>query len=73
VPANVIHLRGGKTVEADEVVTEYTVKFILRYYYRNIIDVAHRLIHNDKTYEILDINPIRSMQQVEVTAKIIEE
>ncbi|MDR2791678.1 MAG: phage head closure protein [Tannerellaceae bacterium] len=73
VPASVTHLRGGKSVEADEVVTEYTVKFIVRYHFRNTLDVAQRILYGGKKYEILDINPLRSMQQVEITARIIEE
>jgi head-tail adaptor len=73
VPARLTHLRGDKRIEADEVVTDFTVQFEFRYHYRDIIKSTMRITHRDNTYRILNIAARREWQDVVVTCQIIED
>jgi head-tail adaptor len=73
MPARLIHLRGEKRVEADEVVTDFTVQFEFRFYLKDKIKSTMRIVHGEDTYRILDINARRERQDVSVTCQIIED
>lgn len=69
--AEVTHRGGGKAIENAEIVTSYTVSFIVRLHHRIQPDMI--IVHRGNRYRILDINPQKAQQRIIITGEIINE
>lgn len=69
--ASVYHMSGGRKISAGEVVNNYSVRFIIRFYHRVTADMI--IIHQGSKYRILDINPEKSKQSITILAEVINE
>lgn len=69
--ASVVHLSGSRRISAGEIINDYSVKFIIRYYHQVTSDMI--IVHAGTRYRIQDINPEKSKQSKTITAEVINE
>ena len=69
--ASVLHLSGSRRVSAGEIINDYSVRFVIRYYHRVTADMI--ILHAGVKYRIHDINPEKSKQSLTITAEVINE
>lgn len=69
--ASVIHLSGSRKVSAGEIINDYSVRFIIRFYHKVTAEMI--IIHEGVKYRIQDINPEKSKQSITIVAEVINE
>lgn len=69
--ARVVHSSGNKVIDANEVFTQFTVKFEIRRYHKVSSDMV--IVHDGNRYRILDINPDKTRNGIIITAEVINE
>ena len=63
---------GNRTNENNEIFFGYQVRFIVRYYHKNITEKC-RIIWNNKKYRILSIFPDTNKQLIMIDTELINE
>lgn len=69
--ANIKVDRGDKIIEAQEVISDYSVTFIIRDY--NKVDETMRIYWNNKKYDILSIIPDKQAKNLILSCRLINE
>lgn len=69
--ARVIHNKGNRNIENDEIVYNFVKIFEVRIYVD--IEEFDRIKWNDRYYRVLDIDPNKEMQKITVTTEVINE
>lgn len=63
---------GNRTTENNEIVFGYQVRFLVRYYHKDITEKC-RIIWNNKKYRILSIFPDSNTQRIIIDTEMINE
>lgn len=69
--ANIKVDRGDKIIESQEIISDYSLTFIIRDYHK--IDETMRIYWNNQKYDILSILPDKPAQNLILSCRLINE
>lgn len=69
--AQVIYQNGSTTIENNEILTSYSVQFIIRKYHK--VDETDRVIFHNKPYKINSIEHSREYQLIKLNCQMMNE